>query len=118
MSRIGSAAIVGGKAWNVKAGHFAERHGLIVIIALGESIVAIGVGAAGELSLGIGAAAVLGGDQSLLASGRLDNLASTWAAVDALIAADPTDAIAMIVSNDHEEVGSSSATGAAGPSTP
>ena len=26
--------------------HFAERHGLIVIIALGESIVAIGVGAA------------------------------------------------------------------------
>ena len=31
-----------------------------MIIALGESIVAIGVGAAGELSFGIGAAAVLG----------------------------------------------------------
>ena len=60
-------------------------------------------------------AAVLGGDGSLLASGRLDNLLSCWAAVDALITAEPTDAIAMIVLNDHEEVGSSSNTGAAGP---
>lgn len=34
--------------WRVaSAGHFAERHGLVVIIALGESIVAIGVGADG-----------------------------------------------------------------------
>jgi low temperature requirement protein LtrA len=32
----------------VSAGHFAERHGLIVIIALGESIVSVGVGAAGH----------------------------------------------------------------------
>ncbi len=46
--------------WKLVPGHFAERHGLIVIIALGESIVAIGVGAAGALSLGIGAVAVLG----------------------------------------------------------
>jgi low temperature requirement protein LtrA len=46
--------------WRLHAEHFAERHGLIVIIALGESVVAIGVGAAGELSFGIGAAAVLG----------------------------------------------------------
>src|SRR5207247_17328 len=41
-------------------GHFAERHGLIIIIALGESIVAIGVGAGVGLSAGIAAAAVLG----------------------------------------------------------
>ena len=60
-------------------------------------------------------AAVLGGDESLLASGRLDNLLSCWAAVDALVAADPTETIAVIVLNDHEEVGSSSTTGAAGP---
>src|SRR4029078_4682445 len=46
--------------WRRVPGHSAERHGLIVIIALGESIVAIGVGASGELDLGIGAAAVLG----------------------------------------------------------
>ena len=34
----------GGRGWRVSPGHFAERHGLIVIIALGESIVAIGAG--------------------------------------------------------------------------
>ncbi len=60
-------------------------------------------------------AAVIGGDESLLASGRLDNLLSCWAALDALIGAEPTDASAMIVLNDHEEVGSSSTTGAGGP---
>ncbi len=50
----------GSEGWKLVPGHFAERHGLIVIIALGESIVAIGVGAAGTLNLGIGTAAVLG----------------------------------------------------------
>src|SRR4029077_10334308 len=50
----------GSEGWKLVPGHFAERHGLIVIIALGESIVAIGVGAAGELDLGIGVVAVLG----------------------------------------------------------
>lgn len=29
--------------WIVRAGHFAERHGLIIIIALGEIVVAIGI---------------------------------------------------------------------------
>jgi low temperature requirement protein LtrA len=50
----------GSEGWRFVPGHFAERHGLILIIALGESIVAIGVGAAGELDFGIGVAAVLG----------------------------------------------------------
>lgn len=50
----------GAEGWKLVPGHFAERHGLIVIIALGESIVAIGIGASGALDLGIGAAAVLG----------------------------------------------------------
>ena len=45
----------------VSPAHFAERHGLIVIIALGESVVAIGIGATGaSLTPGIVAAAVLG----------------------------------------------------------
>src|SRR6266545_183133 len=35
------------RGWRVSPAHFVERHGLIVIIALGESIVAIGIGAAG-----------------------------------------------------------------------
>jgi low temperature requirement protein LtrA len=47
--------------WRVSPHHFAERHGLIIIIALGESVVAIGVGAAGhELHAGVIAAALLG----------------------------------------------------------
>jgi low temperature requirement protein LtrA len=50
----------GAEGWTLVPHHFAERHGLIVIIALGESIVAIGVGASGALNLGIGTAAVLG----------------------------------------------------------
>jgi low temperature requirement protein LtrA len=51
----------GVEGWRVAAGHFAERHGLIVIIALGESIVALGVGAGGlKLDAGIITAALLG----------------------------------------------------------
>jgi low temperature requirement protein LtrA len=46
--------------WKLVPGHFAERHGLIVIIALGESIVAIGVGAEIGVDAGVVAAAVLG----------------------------------------------------------
>jgi len=52
--------VFGSEGWKLVPAHFAERHGLIVIIALGESIVAIGVGASGALNLGIGTAAVLG----------------------------------------------------------
>ncbi len=57
---MGGPYFFGSEGWKLAPGHFAERHGLIVIIALGESIVAIGVGASHELSLGIGTAAVLG----------------------------------------------------------
>jgi low temperature requirement protein LtrA len=49
------------RGWRVSPAHFVERHGLIVIIALGESIVAIGIGAAGqELRAGVIVAALLG----------------------------------------------------------
>ncbi len=60
--------------------------------------------------------AVLGGDHSLLAAGRLDNQLSCWAAVDAITTADQgTDSTAVVALFDHEEVGSESTTGAAGP---
>ena len=49
------------RGWRVSPEHFVERHGLIVIIALGESIVALGVGATGvPLDAGTIAAALLG----------------------------------------------------------
>ena len=54
------AYIGGGRGWTLAAGHFAERHALIVIIALGETIVALGVGATTELSAGVIVAALLG----------------------------------------------------------
>ena len=50
----------GAEGWKLVPGHFAERHGLIVLIALGESIVAIGVGAEVGVDAGVIAAAVLG----------------------------------------------------------
>ncbi|HEU4905819.1 MAG TPA: low temperature requirement protein A [Solirubrobacterales bacterium] len=46
--------------WKLAPRHFAERHGLILIVALGESIVAIGVAAELSLDAGIVAAAGLG----------------------------------------------------------
>jgi aspartyl aminopeptidase len=60
-------------------------------------------------------AAVLGADASLLASGRLDNQVSCWAAVHALSHAAASDATTIVALFDHEEVGSESTTGAAGP---
>jgi low temperature requirement protein LtrA len=50
----------GTEGWKLVPGHFAERHGLILLIALGESIVAIGVGAEHGVDAGVVGAAVLG----------------------------------------------------------
>jgi low temperature requirement protein LtrA len=52
--------VFGLRGFRVSARHFAERFGLVVIIALGESIVAIGAGVSDELDAGIIVAAVLG----------------------------------------------------------
>jgi low temperature requirement protein LtrA len=52
--------VSGAEGWKIVPGHFAERHGLIIIIALGESIVAIGVGVGDALTVGQGVAAVAG----------------------------------------------------------
>ena len=42
---VGGPLLIDSSGWRLEPEHFAERHGLILIIALGESIVAIGVGA-------------------------------------------------------------------------
>jgi low temperature requirement protein LtrA len=57
---MGGPYLFGSEGWKLVPGHFAERHGLIVLIALGESIVAIGVGAGSNVDAGIVVAAVLG----------------------------------------------------------
>jgi low temperature requirement protein LtrA len=55
------AALSGLSGWRVHPSHLAERYGLVVIIALGEAFVAIGIGAS-RIGLGPGevAAAILG----------------------------------------------------------
>jgi low temperature requirement protein LtrA len=58
---MGEPFLFGSEGWSLEhPGHFAERHGLIIIIALGESIVAIGIGAGFAVDAGVVAAAVLG----------------------------------------------------------
>jgi low temperature requirement protein LtrA len=53
--------LAGSSGWRVEPAHFVERHGLIVIIAIGESLIAIGLGARGTgLGIGVIVAAVLG----------------------------------------------------------
>jgi low temperature requirement protein LtrA len=57
---LGPTVVGFGRGWRVAPEHFAERHGLIILIALGESIIALGVGAGFELSAGVITAAMLG----------------------------------------------------------
>jgi low temperature requirement protein LtrA len=53
--------VSGSTGWMVHASHFAERYGLVVIIALGEAFISIGIGATG-IGIGTGevVAAILG----------------------------------------------------------
>ena len=51
----------GSTGWRVHPSHFAERYGLVMIIALGEAFIAIGIGVTGtDIGLGEVVAAVLG----------------------------------------------------------
>jgi low temperature requirement protein LtrA len=52
--------VFGAEGWKLVPRHFAERHGLIMIIALGESIVVIGVGAEAGVDAGVVTAGVVG----------------------------------------------------------
>jgi low temperature requirement protein LtrA len=53
--------LTGLSGWRVQPAHFVERHGLIVIIAIGESLVAIGLGERRVgLTTGVIVAAILG----------------------------------------------------------
>ena len=70
-SRLASSVDDSSRAgYDVRPGHFVERHGLLLLIAFGESVIAIGVGVSAEgltmpdvvgaiLALGLIAAAVV-----------------------------------------------------------
>jgi low temperature requirement protein LtrA len=53
-------AVIPLHGWRIAPEHFAERYGLVVLIALGESVIAIGVGAGFELTAPVLGAAALG----------------------------------------------------------
>ena len=57
---LGPVVIGVGRGWRVASEHFAERHALIILIALGESIVSIGLGVGLELDTGVVVASALG----------------------------------------------------------
>ena len=59
--------------------------------------------------------AVFGADEEFFASGRMDNLSSVHAGLEALLAAEVGSHIPVLVGFDHEEVGSGTSSGAAGP---
>lgn len=61
------------------------------------------------------APAVIGLGNEFLASARLDNLSSVHAGLTALLAAKPSDQIQVLACFDHEEIGSDTRSGAAGP---
>jgi low temperature requirement protein LtrA len=55
------AALSGSTGWQLHPSHLAERYGLVVIIALGEAFISIGIGATGVgIGLGEVVAAILG----------------------------------------------------------
>ncbi|MBG0812727.1 low temperature requirement protein A [Planomonospora sp. ID82291] len=56
-----SPYFIGQKGFELRAGHIVERHGLLVIVVLGESIVALGIGAEGlHVGPALGVTAALG----------------------------------------------------------
>jgi len=57
---FGEPAVMGMDGWTLVPAHFAERHNLVIILALGESIVALGVASQSDLTAGVIVTAVLG----------------------------------------------------------
>lgn len=68
-----------------------------------------------DLALADAQPPVVYGEPALVASGRLDNLASVHAALGAILETVPSGVIPVVACFDHEEVGSATRTGAGGP---
>ena len=86
-------------------GHLASLAGIDSAAVAGYDILTVDTAAPARFGL----------DGSLFASARLDNLSSVHAGLVAHLAAEPTDAIAVLAAFDHEEIGSESRSGASGP---
>lgn len=67
------------------------------------------------LAFDTAAGARFGANEEFFASGRLDNLSSVHASLQAMINTPASDSITVLAAFDHEEIGSGSRSGACGP---
>jgi aspartyl aminopeptidase len=86
-------------------GHLAALAGVDSAAVAGYDIITVDTAPPARFGLG----------DALFAAPRLDNLSSVHAGLAALLAAEPAGAIAVLAAFDHEEIGSASRSGAAGP---
>jgi aspartyl aminopeptidase len=96
---------MGGPADADVVGHLAGLAGIDSAAVAGYDIITVDSAAPARFGI----------DDELFASARLDNLSSVHAGLAGLLDAEPVDAIAILAAFDHEEVGSESRSGAAGP---
>jgi aspartyl aminopeptidase len=92
-----------------------SRAGLVDVIAAEAGVDADAILGFDLVTTDTQAPALGGADDAYVLAPRLDNLASCHAAIEAITAAGDTAATHVVVANDHEEVGSATAEGAAGP---
>lgn len=95
----------------------AEESDILAVLAEEAGIDPLSIGGYDVVVCDAQAPSLFGKDSEFLASGRLDNLSSVHASLMALldVADAPGDRIPMIAAFDHEEIGSASRSGAAGP---
>ena len=95
----------------------ADAHDVLADLAGLANVDAAEIAGYDIVSVDAQAPALIGAREEFLASARLDNLLSTHAGVQAMtsLERDAHAPIAVFVANDHEEVGSASRSGAAGP---
>ena len=89
-----------------------QRDSFIDYVAERAGVAATDVLSADLMTHDLTPSAVIGADAGLLSAPRLDNQASCYAGMEALVAAEPGDFLPVLVLFDHEEVGSTSDRGA------
>jgi aspartyl aminopeptidase len=89
-----------------------EPESFVAYVAQRAGVAPTNVLAADLMTHDLTPSTVVGADASLLSAPRLDNQASCYAGMEALLAAEPRGFLPVLVLFDHEEVGSSSDHGA------
>jgi aspartyl aminopeptidase len=89
-----------------------ETRSFVAYVAERAGVAAAEVLAADLMTHDLNPSTVIGADASLLSAPRLDNQASCYAGMEALLAAEPDGLVPVLALFDHEEVGSTSDRGA------